>query len=154
MRVGRWLLVTAIGCGYTSQYEPPDDSRVRPVWIGRSIVPVGPREVPACAGDWEGTPAPWVAEPTFFQRPPAPWLVGAPTTPVDDREDDESDDDAVVGAIGAVIAVTAIASASLALAIAPVGETRTNAITIDAINQFNDELRDPNRCGDATEGPR
>lgn len=147
--MGRWLLVMLVGCGYTSQYVPPDDARVRPVWIGRTIVPVGAREIPACAGDWEDTPAPWVAEATFLDRTPPLWTaLGAASLP--DHERDEDDDgNAMVGAVGAVVAATAIASAALALAIAPVGETRKNAVTIDAINQFNDELRDPKRCAEA-----
>lgn len=151
--MGRWLLVMLVGCGYTSKYVPPDDARVRPVWIGRAIVPVGAREIPACEGKWERTPAPWVADPTFLDRaPPLFTALASPSAPGRARDDDDDDDDdgnAVVGAVGAVVAATAIASAALALAIAPVGETRKNALTIDAINQFNDDLRDPKRCKEA-----
>ncbi|HWB79730.1 MAG TPA: hypothetical protein VG755_32425 [Nannocystaceae bacterium] len=148
--MGRWLLVMLVGCGYTSQYVPPDGARVRPVWIGRAIVPVGAREIPACEGEWEATPAPWVAEPTFLDRSPPLWnAFASPGLPVRERDEDDDDGNAVVGAVGAVVAATAIASAAVALAIAPVGETRKNALTIDAINQFNDDLRDPERCQEA-----
>lgn len=144
--MGRWLLVLLVGCGYTSKYVAPDDTRVRPVWIGRAIVPVGARSIPACEGEWERTPAPWVVAPKTFDRPPPWWMALGSLRAMADEDDDDT---GVKGAIGALVAATAIASAAVALAIAPVGETRSNALTIDAINQFNDDLRDPKRCKEA-----
>jgi hypothetical protein len=132
----------AIGCSYTSSYIPPDDSRMRPVWIERSIVAVGPATMPSCAGE-PGTPIGF-REPTV--DPDVPVVVQLAEL-LPEPEGDEEDDGALVAVIGIVIAAAGITSTALALGLAPAGTTTENAITIDAINEFNDELRRPTRCG-------
>jgi hypothetical protein len=39
----------ATACGYRSEYVVPDQSRMRPVWTGRTFASVGADEIPICA---------------------------------------------------------------------------------------------------------
>jgi hypothetical protein len=134
----------AIGCSYTSSYIPPDDSRMRPVWIERSIVAVGPATMPSCAGE-PGTPIVF-REPT--PDPDVPVVVQlAELLPAREGDEEDEGDAALVAVIGIVVAAAGITSTALALGLAPAGTTTENAITIDAVNEFNDELRRPTRCG-------
>jgi hypothetical protein len=134
----------AIGCSYTSSYVPPDDARMRPVWIERSIVAVGPAAMPSCAGE-PGTTL------TFREPAPDPDLALvvqlADLIPDPEAHEEEDGDAALVAVLGIVVAAAGITVTALALGLAPAGTSTENAITIDAVNEFNDELRRPTRCG-------
>lgn len=70
-RAGAVLLAAITACGYTSEYVPPDDWRVRPVYQGNEVVVVGPAGPPLCADEAPAQPRP--------QGPPPPVMV------IDDR---------------------------------------------------------------------
>jgi hypothetical protein len=152
-KLAAMVVLVGTACEYTSHYVPPDDSRARPVWIGRSVVPVGPTVFPPCSG----TPA--ASEPPGGDAEPQLVLQAVPVPfPVSFADDDDDDDgDAVGGAAVAAAAVVLVAaglaSTALGLAIAPAGTTRANAATIDDINAFNDELRRPTRCSEPEPDP-
>lgn len=134
----------AIGCSYTSSYVPPDDARMRPVWIERSIVAVGPAAMPSCAGE-PGTPI-LFREPT--PDPDVPVAVQlADLLPAPEGDEERDGDAALVAVLGVVAAAAGITTTALALGLAPAGTTTENAVVIDAVNEFNDELRRPTRCG-------
>jgi hypothetical protein len=116
---------------------------MRPVWIDRSIIAVGPAAMPSCAGE-PGTPLAF-REPTL--DPDVAVVVQLADLIPEPESDEEEGDAALMAAIAIVIAAAGITSTALALGFAPAGTTSENAITIDAINEFNDELRRPTRCG-------
>lgn len=135
-------LACALGCGYQSQYHPPDDARMRPVWMGRTIVPVGPSTLPACDGS---SRAELPVETPLPQASPA-WAFFPAAVLEREEEDDDDGGGLVAGAAVTAVIVAGLATTALALAFVPVGTTTRNAASIDAINTFNDELRRPDRC--------
>lgn len=152
-------LTMASGCRYTSHYVPPDDSRVRPVWIGKSIVPVGASRLPGCSKMpevemlWSYAPLPTATQDTSSSGMTVVFVDDAETrwSSSDDADDDDDDGGDKAKAAAALAALTfvvasSIAVGSIAAATVPAGDRRKNAVVLDEINSYNSQLRHRQRC--------
>jgi hypothetical protein len=71
------LAVLLAGCGYKSEYVPPNDGRARGVWEGDKLVVTGPPTLPRCTHPIEGQLRQQYAQ--YFERDLEGYYVPPPS---------------------------------------------------------------------------
>jgi len=155
-------LCVLTACGYTSEYVPPADWRVRPVYDGNEIVVVGPAGPPVCADEVSQQPplgqlpvmlideqGYWARSTTIHIGPlPLPHFVhpvghphGGPHGTVVTGWSGSSGGGDEALAILLALAILASSGVAVGLAADPAERSKSVAASVDLVNQRNDQVR-------------